>query len=78
MAIPPLPQLRKPLLRLKKRCSGKLIAVLATMAPSLRASCQVFAVRRLQTLTRIGFPVSLMFRNMVVMTIIANPIQNRV
>lgn len=49
--------------------------VLATIRMSLSASCQVLAVKRDQTCTRSGYPVSLMFLSIVVMTMIASPTQ---
>lgn len=58
-------------------CRGKLKEVLTIMAPSLSANCQTLSVNRAQTPTRKGKPVSLIFRNMVVMTMIASPIQNK-
>lgn len=50
--------------------------VLPTMTKSLSASCHVFAVKSAHTRTLKGYPVSLMFLSIVVITMIASPIQN--
>ena len=68
---------RIPLLALKSFCNGRLIIVLATMAMSLRPNCHVLAVNKAQGRTLKGRPVSLIFLSIVVMTMIASPIQNK-
>ena len=61
----------------KRICNGNVKLPLKTIAASLTASCQKFAVNTCHGRTVIGLPVSFIFRRPVVMAMIARPIQNR-
>ncbi|KAG7147372.1 hypothetical protein HYQ46_003798 [Verticillium longisporum] len=79
MAMPPVFQVRGPLAGAarKTRCIRTETAVVATMRKSAMARCHVLMVKRYQIWTRIGWPVSLMLRSIVVMAMMARPIQKR-
>ena len=60
------------------RCIGRTSPELTTIAASLSPIPHTLAVKRLQTRTCRGNPVSLILRKMLVPTMMAKPIQKRV
>jgi hypothetical protein len=77
IAIPELDHLNPKALLLNNLCNGKLTAVLATIRASAKANSQTLTVNNCQICSLIGYPVSLIFRNIVVMTMIVRAIQNK-
>lgn len=76
MTIPPFRHRSALELLLNSLCSGRVKALLRTIAASLNASCMTFADNNFHTWTRKGYPVSLIFLKQVVKTIIVKLIQN--
>jgi hypothetical protein len=58
-------------------CSGTATAVDATISTSAMARCHSLVANSVQMCTRKGEPVSLMLRRIVVMAMMASPIQKR-
>lgn len=80
IAIPPLlhrSQLNIPVASLIILCIGKLTAVLATISASAVANPQILTGNSCHISTLIGYPVSLTFLNIVVITMIVKAIQKR-
>lgn len=73
---PQMSHCKKPVPFLKIKCSGSTKLLLIVMTRSLAPNSHMFLVKVSHCLKLKGCPKSFMFRSIVVMTMMANPIQN--